>query len=597
VPSRKFAEEVSRFCDLARQTAKGVAGLDLDFSPTSIPLLERALGQIRDQADGRDAPDGGKAVLGNAGLIFGAYLGEVVRREFGGEWFDEASGLENLGPTLRVGEAYGFPILGVLMRLFRGPNHNVVTFHRQWLDTVRAAPVGRSASDVEHRMAGVAYAWAMGALKETGVRLDFSVESLEVVDGLVTRFRGQRRAGEEVGKQGGNVAAMNLGAYLGEVVRRNLGGIWVTGAPDVLENLPVLQMGDSYVLVLGAVANLLDGRAVAMGETEVRTPSAYFRAVENNRQLGIDTLLAGDTDTPEAVRRMMSDDPNLAQQVYATAVSAVLTAETKWGVTLDFSEASLEGLETILGGMHEAETNPLTPGDPALAQQKRDRMVGVWGVYLGEVIRRHRGGRWVTTALEDDNSLLALKSGDVSLLPVSAVQRHLRDGPAESVRLYYYRVGNELARGGTGHTVPHLAAGPSVRLRQFAQKAVGLAFDFGRNRESPVAPFLLLLREGKTLLESYEFIEGQKAVIAARRRAADQPPETECLALVCDAYLTVEGERSDAFLVDVHERGAPTSYRFGQRYRFDPSDKARKPTEDLVVFQEREPILATHDRS
>ncbi len=55
--------------------------------------------------------------------------------------------------------------------------------------------------------------------------------------------------------------------------------------------------------------------------------------------------------------------------------------------------------------------------------------------------------------------------------------------------------------------------------------------------------------------------------ILAERRDAD------FVALLCDGYLTIGGERSDALVVHAQERGAEGSQIFGQRYRLSDSHK------------------------
>ena len=44
-------------------------------------------------------------------------------------------------------------------------------------------------------------------------------------------------------------------------------------------------------------------------------------------------------------------------------------------------------------------------------------------------------------------------------------------------------------------------------------------------------------------------------------------PDAERVAIAYDGFVTVEGERSDAVLVEAHERGQPASVVVLQRYR------------------------------
>src|SRR5438067_875647 len=63
--------------------------------------------------------------------IWGAYIGEVMRRQWHGEWhlgIDEASGA--ITATLRIKHLALQPIDQVSKRLIGGPTHNVWTYYR-----------------------------------------------------------------------------------------------------------------------------------------------------------------------------------------------------------------------------------------------------------------------------------------------------------------------------------------------------------------------------------------------------------------------------------------------------------------------------------
>ena len=76
---------------------------------------------------------------------------------------------------------------------------------------------------LDHAQLAVEAVW-----EECGVRLDYSPESLDVIDGQIEGFREQGLTGEEVAE-----ALFVLGCYLGQVMAQGLGGRWVAtpGSP------------------------------------------------------------------------------------------------------------------------------------------------------------------------------------------------------------------------------------------------------------------------------------------------------------------------------------------------------------------------------
>jgi hypothetical protein len=77
-----------------------------------------------------------------------------------------------------------------------------------------------------------------------GVAMDYSVESLETVDGIIGSFHNEGVSAEEV-----EVTLFEFGCYVGEVFVRNAVAKWRAATQDEIDNLfgvpLVLQMGKS----------------------------------------------------------------------------------------------------------------------------------------------------------------------------------------------------------------------------------------------------------------------------------------------------------------------------------------------------------------
>src|SRR5579864_1024124 len=94
----------------------------LDFSENSLMELETILAHLA-----REMPPD----VSEACKVWGSYLGEVVRRRFGGEWCIETyPGKQFATLTLSVNGSRLFPSIKVHRRLTEGEGDNVWEFYR-----------------------------------------------------------------------------------------------------------------------------------------------------------------------------------------------------------------------------------------------------------------------------------------------------------------------------------------------------------------------------------------------------------------------------------------------------------------------------------
>jgi len=119
---RDFAEQAVR---LGREFK-----VDLDYSENSLQEVEHLLGRLHDDMSKSDANK-----IEEMAKIWGGYLGEVVRRRFGGEWsVEKYPAGDFLIVSLNVNGARLFPSMKVHKRLTEGSNENIWSFYQ----TVRA---------------------------------------------------------------------------------------------------------------------------------------------------------------------------------------------------------------------------------------------------------------------------------------------------------------------------------------------------------------------------------------------------------------------------------------------------------------------------
>jgi hypothetical protein len=119
----------------------------------------------------------------------------------------------------------------------------------------------------------------------------------------------------------------------------------------------------------------------------------------------------------------------------AYACDAVSYAEQRLGMTLDYSEQSLEDVDRIVaeyskGGM-------LDPDQLSVAERE-----DLWafckmlGGYVGEVIIRNLGGEWQTKEMDDGSIAVQLVTAGVTGSPPEAVWRALAE-PYKAIVSFY----------------------------------------------------------------------------------------------------------------------------------------------------------------
>jgi hypothetical protein len=100
-------------------------------------------------------------------------------------------------------------------------------------------------------------------------------------------------------------------------------------------------------------------------------------------------------------------DPNILNMAEAYSLDAVDIAARNFKLTLDWSEASIERVEEMLGVLHERQ--------------------GI-GSYIGEVFRKHHGGEWGIVQLGADRFPGIQDKNGARFWPWSRVQKRLVAG-------------------------------------------------------------------------------------------------------------------------------------------------------------------------
>lgn len=263
------------------------------------------------------------------------------------------------------------------------------------------------------------------------VTLDFTVRSLAIVDAYMTNLRPALRkaaaADAAAGEREFDVNCQQIAAYVGEVICRQSGGAWKDGA-----RMPQLRLGEPVVHPLNAVANLLATGQAMLETTPVRSLAAYCEAALQLQHAWTERVVAGASGSLPALKQAMAAEIELGAWLALQCQLAVQTASLKWSIALDFSAASLDALEPILDMLHQAHRQASPANGPP--PEQLDAAIKIWGVYVGEVFRRHYGGRW---HLEDGALVLAMDKAKTA--PLGKVRKRIVNGPGDNVA-YYFKV-------------------------------------------------------------------------------------------------------------------------------------------------------------
>jgi hypothetical protein len=122
----------------------------LDYSEDSVQQLEALLGQLHEELEswsvGKSSPQAQpeSQQINQMAKIWGGYLGEVVRRRFGGEWtIEKYPAGDFLIVTLNVNGARLFPSMKVHRRLAEGASENLWSFYQTMREKLLAMPGAR----------------------------------------------------------------------------------------------------------------------------------------------------------------------------------------------------------------------------------------------------------------------------------------------------------------------------------------------------------------------------------------------------------------------------------------------------------------------
>lgn len=134
----------------------------------------------------------------------------------------------------------------------------------------------------------------------------------------------------------------------------------------------------------------------------------------------------------------MAQTSGVNDQLKQIAAYAVQTAADKFGQSLDYTENSLDRFEILLQQAHQLYRSQVE--GKSVSEEALRRTTRVWGIYLGELVRRKWGGEWVVNGTD-----IRLVINGKSYAPLQLVYKRITQGPQYDTRKYIAAVTADLA--------------------------------------------------------------------------------------------------------------------------------------------------------
>jgi hypothetical protein len=275
------------------------------------------------------------------------------------------------------------------------------------------------------------------ACKGNGINLDYQLRTLALVDKLLKGITAEvQQLQAKKDPSAAAVVAKHTGpvtAYLGEVIRRETGGSWYD-----FDGRPMIETGEHQADPQPIVEGILEHGRATEGDVNVDSLKAYCDMICRMQRVWLEGTVLGTYESMAALRTSMTSDAKLAGTIVAQSQAAVRTGKLTYGESLDFGGESLEGVERIMTTLHKQVKE--APADQRLTEAQITELSKLWGIYVGEVIRRSYGGQW---ALVDGVPDVALGGKNAS--PLAKVRKRLVDGPMDNLKYYFQSIMKQLS--------------------------------------------------------------------------------------------------------------------------------------------------------
>ena len=184
----------------------------------------------------------------------------------------------------------------------------------------------------------------------------------------------------------------------------------------------MLDVGDHQADPVAAVTRALRAAAAQEGDVAIESTKEYCELISRMQRQWLDGTVLGTYESMSALRTSMTPDAKLAGLAgRAVAAGGEDRQDASGQESLDFTRRQPRRVERISARLHDRATE----GRPATDRARQlAEAANMWGVYVGEVIRRHYGGQWSTADGRHPQSLL---SGEAPQ-PIAKARKRIVDG-------------------------------------------------------------------------------------------------------------------------------------------------------------------------
>jgi hypothetical protein len=320
------------------------------------------------------------------------------------------------------------PLPQVFLRITEGAQYSVDDFYSK-----AEAVIAKNRSSVASQPTGGMREYAAKAVAEAkerfGIDLDYTEASLDRLDQvfvalqdlLTDKVPESKRLRPDEKFILKPIAAAKYVGYLSEVFCRVLGAEWRNDIPGGPPDASRLTIGGKLLEV------------VLRGET-ISPPQVIVNCINDPQHWSVKDYYL-DVKRTHQLDAAMKCTTSFDDQMAVCAQEAVTIARDRYGRTLGFSESSVTELESLLAAMY---TSLPKPGDPARPSDQWIASIAVTlGAYLGEIIRKNLGGKWLQLNPKAPGSLPCLNVQGNVLTPCRKVSKRILDGPVEDVVFFY----------------------------------------------------------------------------------------------------------------------------------------------------------------
>lgn len=135
------------------------------------------------------------------------------------------------------------------------------------------------------------------------------------------------------------------------------------------------------------------------------------------------------------------DEQDLGTMMKEFAHDAVSFAFDQYQTSLDYSDESIQSVERIFDALYtELGQNDNDNIEP----ENVDAVCGMFGGYIGEVLRRKYGGHWKVETIASGEPVVCIHINQNYFFPLAKVFKRLSNGSSDDVWFYYQVIKQKL---------------------------------------------------------------------------------------------------------------------------------------------------------